>query len=506
LRTRGNAQERWRNTSFASHRNWHEDCNFALASILDWNADMRAMRQHWENTMRAVSSWLMLLLLSGCATPARLIAPPSDTAGEPPILHSAHGALSAERSEAILKEIAKQSGDSSMLVRHIRVEEALSRFPLTIGNQVTLLRDGPATYRSMNEAIRQAKDHINLETYIFRDDEIGRQLAQLLIARQRAGVQVNVMYDSVGSILTPASLFQEMQEAGINVLEFNPVNPAETRRRYILEHRDHRKLLIVDGLIGFTGGINYDSVYSGGSFSRPKRVNEPGKLPWRDTHVRIEGPAVVELQKLFIENWRKQNGEPLAPRRYFPQLNEPDHQIVRVIGSSPDMGVSVMHTTLLSAINHAERSVHITNAYFVPDKRLLEALQAAVKRGVEVSIILPGQSDFWAPLYAGRSHYSQLLKGGVRIYEFSEAMLHAKTVVIDSVWSTVGSSNLDPRSAQLNDEADAVILGFDFGQQMEAMFKDDIAHSKQITLQEWGHRGLGSRLKEMGARVWERWL
>jgi cardiolipin synthase len=456
--------------------------------------------------MQQLAPWLLALLLSACATPARIVSPPPDAAGERPILHNARGALSAERSEAILSEMAKQTGDSPMLVRHVRVEEALARFPLTIGNKVTLLRDGPATYRSMNEAIHQAKDHINLETYIFRDDEVGRQLAQLLMERQRAGVQVNVMYDSVGSILTPASLFEEMRKAGINVLEFNPVNPAETRRRYILEHRDHRKLLIVDGTIGFTGGINYDSVYSGGSFSKPKRVQEPGKIPWRDTHVRIEGPATAELQKLFMENWKKQKGEPLAPRRYFPALSEPNHQIVRIIGSSPDTGVSVMHTILLSAIQHAERSVHITNAYFVPDKQLIKALEAAVKRGVEVSIITPSQSDFWAPLYAGRAHYAELIDAGVHIYERSEAMLHAKTTVIDSVWSTVGSTNLDPRSTQLNDEADAVILGLDFGRQMEAMFQDDIAHSKEITREAWRRRGLGSRMKEMGARIWERWL
>jgi cardiolipin synthase len=456
--------------------------------------------------MRARTLWVLCALLGGCATPARLVAPPPDAAGEKPILYGAHGALSAERSQTILNELAKESGHSDLLVRHIMVEEALSRFPLTIGNKVTLLRDGPATYRAMYEAIRNARDHINLETYIFRDDEIGRQLADLLIEREQQGVQVNVIYDGVGSILTPKAFFENMQRAGIKVLQFNPVNPEEARKRYILEHRDHRKLLIVDGLIAFTGGINYDSVYSGGSFSHPKRVTGNGKTPWRDTHVRIEGPAAAEFQKLFIETWKKQKGEPLPPRNYFPPLTESGHQIVRAIGSTPDSGVSVLHATLLSAISHAERSVHITNAYFVPDEKLLHALQTAARRGVDVSIILPSQSDFWAPLYAGRSHYSALLDSGVHIYERSGALLHAKTTVIDEVWSTVGSTNLDPRSMTLNDEVDAVVLGVDFGQQMEAMFKDDIGHSKQVLREAWRHRGLGSRFKEMGARIWERWL
>ena len=166
----------------------------------------------------------------------------------------------------------------------------------------------------------------------------------------------------------------------------------------------------------------------------------------------------------------------------------------------------MLHATLLSAINHAERTVHITNAYFVPDKKLVKALKAAARRGVDVGIILPSQSDFWAPLYAGRSYYADLLEDGVHIYERSETLLHAKTTVVDGVWSTVGSTNLDPRSLLINDEADAVILGTDFGAQMEAMFRDDVARSKEIRREEWRKRGLGSRTKELGARIWRRWL
>lgn len=455
--------------------------------------------------MRAVTTWVLCLLLTACATPARLIAPPADVPTEQPILVGAAGPLSAERSHAILAQLAAESDESQRLLRHIRVEEALTRFPLTIGNRVTLLRDGPATYRSMSEAIAAARDSIDLETYIFRDDEVGRQLADLLIERQRAGVQVNVIYDSVGSILTPHTLFDAMREAGIQVIEYNPVNPAQALKGAI-DHRDHRKILVVDGRIGFTGGINYDSVYSGGSFSRPRKVTGADRVPWRDTHVRIEGPAAAELQRLFIETWKSQDQAPLRQRNYFPPLDEPGRQIVRIVGSTPEEGISIMHSTLLSAIAHAQRSVHITNAYFVPDKLLLQSLQAAARRGVDVALVLPGRSDFWAPLYAGRSHYTALLESGVRIYERGQALLHAKTTVIDGVWSTVGSTNLDPRSLMLNEEADAVILGVDFGAQMETMFRDDVMHSEEITLDGWRRRGLGARLKEMGARLWERWL
>ena len=459
-----------------------------------------------KNTMQRIWLWLLCAMLAGCATPARLIKPPPPSAGEKPILVGAHGPLSAERSQAILARLSQEAGGSDILLRHIRVEEALTQFPLTIGNKVTLLRDGPATYRAMYEAIHNARDHINLETYIFRDDQIGRQLADLLIKRQREGIQVNVIYDSVGSIKTPDEFFDRMRKAGIKVLEFNPVNPTETRKRYVIEHRDHRKILIVDGRIAFTGGINYDSVYSGGSLSRPKRVSGNGKTPWRDTHVRIEGPAVAEFQKLFLGTWNKQKGAPLPARSYFPPLGEPGHQIVRVIGSTPDSGVSIYHATLLSAVKSAEHTIHVTNAYFVPDDALIEGLKSAAGRSVDVELLLPSESDFWAPLYAGRSHYRDLLSAQVQIHELREAMLHAKTVVIDGVWSTIGSTNLDWRSFLLNDEVDAVILGADFGQQMEAMFKADIAHSNAIDVAHWRKRGVGSRFKEMGARMWEKWL
>ena len=457
--------------------------------------------------------WLLCALLFGCATSARLITPPPASAGEKPILYGTHGPLSPERSHAILAALAKGADNDDILTRHVAVEEAITRYPLTIGNKVTLLRDGPATYRAMYQAIRRAKDHINLETYIFEDDEVGRQMSELLIERQRAGVQVNVIHDSVGTIKTPEAFFERLQQAGVNVLEFNPINPAAVKanKNWEVDHRDHRKLLVVDGQVAFTGGINFSSVYSGGSLSRPRRVsgkdgNGKARIPWRDTHIQIEGPVVAEFQKLFIGTWQNQHGPALARRHYFPRPEERGTQIVRAIGSSPDDKISVIHATLLSAIVHAECSIHITNAYFVPDESLLNGLRDAARRGVDVKLILPSQSDFWAPLYAGRSYYGDLLEAGVKVFEREQAMLHAKTIVIDGVWSTVGSTNLDQRSFLNNDEINAVILGRDFANQMEAMFGDDLAHSKAILLAGWQHRGLGSRFKEIGARMWQRWL
>jgi cardiolipin synthase len=319
-------------------------------------------------------------------------------------------------------------------------------------------------------------------------------------------VQVNVVYDSVGSLSTPETFFKRLADHGINVLQFNPINPLETKKDWYINHRDHRKLLIADGRVAFTGGINYSSVYSGGSFRRPTRQAARGDIPWRDTHVQIEGPAVAEFQKLFLQTWAKQKGAPLPSRTYFPALKEKGDQLVRAIGSTPDLQNSLLYSTLMSAISNAERSIHLTNAYFVPDPQLVRALQDAARRGLDVTLILPSHSDFWAPLYAGRSHYSNLLQAGVKIYERKNVLLHAKSGVIDGVWSTVGSTNLDWRSFLHNDELDAVVLGPKFGAEMEAAFEKDLAESKRIELEPWNRRSIGSRLKELGARMWEYWL
>jgi cardiolipin synthase len=258
--------------------------------------------------------------------------------------------------------------------------------------------------------------------------------------------------------------------------------------------------------VAFTGGINYSGVYSGGSFGRPDRRPASGGIPWRDTQIRIEGAAVAEFQKLFLRDWNAQKGPPLSGRHYFPASENRGTQIVRAIGTAPDTRPNLLYETLMSAISHAEYSVHITNAYFVPDPQLVRALQDAAKRGVDVRLLLPSQTDFWAPLYAGRSHYYELLQAGVKIYERRAALLHAKTCVIDGVWSTVGSSNLDWRSFLHNYELDAVILGPEFGAEMEEAFNKDLAESTQIELTAWNRRSLASRVRELGARIWEYWL
>ncbi|MBC7992853.1 MAG: cardiolipin synthase [Rhizobacter sp.] len=452
--------------------------------------------------------WALLLLLAlGACSSLPTVEPDQVRAAAPPVqLESARGTLSVAQSQAVLDRLAGSGPDTAIFDRHLAVEESVVGSPLTTGNQVTLLEDGPATYRAMFAAIEAARDHINMETYIMEADDVGHAFAQALIAKQRQGVQVNLMYDSVGTLGTPADFFQRMANAGIKLLEFNPVNPAKARKGWEINQRNHRKLLIVDGHTAFLGGINISNVYSGGSSRSGKRARPSGELAWRDTDVRLQGPVVAELQKLFLSSWALQKGETLPERAYFPPPQASGRQVVRAIGSSPDDAHSLIYVTLISAIASAETSVLITNAYFAPDPQLLAVLEAAAGRGVDVKLILPSQTDSWLVFHAGRAYYDRLLRAGVRIFERRGVILHAKSVLIDGVWATVGSTNLDWRSFLHNHELNAVVLGSEFGAQMQAMFDKDLAGSDEVNLKQWKRRALDLRIKELFGRVWEYWL
>ncbi|HZV62862.1 MAG TPA: phospholipase D-like domain-containing protein [Methylophilaceae bacterium] len=459
-----------------------------------------------------------LAFMTGCSSLPKMV-PDMEVQARPVQVEGPRGPLSVKQSQAIIKDLQKRNkGDTNIFDRHLALEEAIVGSPLIVGNKVTLLIDGPTTYKAMFNAIEKAKDHINLETYIFDPDEIGQKFADALISKQRSGVQVNIIFDSVGTLNTPAEFFQPMRDAGIKILEYNPVNPLKLRKGWDVNQRDHRKLLVIDGEIAFVGGINISGVYSssskrgsslssGSSGGKDDKDKKDAKdIPWRDTHIRMEGPVVSEFQKLFITTWQAQKGEPLALRNYLPKQTTKGEQAVRAIGSSPVEPYSQMYVTLISAINSAETSIYITNAYFVPDPQLKEALKSAAARGVDVKLILPGKTDSDLVWYASRSHYTDLLEDGIHIYERQDAMLHAKTAVIDGVWSTIGSTNLDWRSFLHNQELDAVVLGYDFGGQMMNMFAMDLEGSLEITLEQWKKRSLLDRMKEMGARLWARWL
>jgi cardiolipin synthase len=353
-----------------------------------------------------------------------------------------------------------------------------------------------------------------METYILEEDEVGERFAAALVKKQSEGVQVNLIRDSIGTLSVSKAFWKRLTDAGVQVLEYNPVNPLSARAGWDINQRDHRKLLVADGRVAVMGGINISGVYasgSGGSFGSGGSGAGSGggrkpSLPWRDTDLLIEGPVLATFQKLFIDTWESQKGPPLAARDYYPALEPVGREVMRAIGSVPDEPFSQIYVTLISALNSADTEILLTNAYFVPDPQLVESLVRAVARGVDVQIIVPSTTDSALVFHAGRAHYEPLLRAGVKLYERRGALLHAKTALVDGVWSTVGSTNLDWRSFLHNQELTAVILGPEFGAKMRASFERDRAESDLITLQSWQRRPVTTRAKEFLARLWEYWL
>ncbi len=489
--------------------------------------------------MKNVKSLFLFILFAsilshsnGCATLPNVseMIDEAPTAQQPRQIVSSKGLLSPQQSKAIMERLKRSVDPTDVLERHTAVVESVTESPLTKGNKVTLLADGQATYAAMFKALQNAKDHINLESYIIEDDETGRKFADLLLQKQAGGVQVNLIYDSLGSMNTPAPFFQRLRDGGIQVVGFNPINPLKTREKWGLTHRDHRKILIVDGKVAIIGGINISKVYTSSPFKR--RKNEKAPIHWRDTDIQIEGPAVAEFQKLFLDTWLKQKGPKLSGQNYFPDLapingisaltklspagkaqettsnllKEKGNALVRVVGSTPGETNRIPFIVYVSTITFAEHSIHMTNSYFIPDDQIVKALTDAARRGVDVKIILPGITDSQLALYAQRYHYSELLKSGVQLYERNSSLLHAKTAVVDKVWSTVGSTNMDFLSLLNNDEVNAVILGHEFAVEMEKMFVRDLADSRQIQWDEWKKRSLLPRVREWFVNLFVRLL
>jgi cardiolipin synthase A/B len=442
-----------------------------------------------------------IILLVGCGS--RSIPDKTEHSNRSVHINGSQGILSIQESKAVLANLKKGSPETDIFNKHLTQEEELSGSSLTMGNKVTLLIDGPTTYKSMYAAIQGAKNHINMETYSIEDDEVGRRFAAALIGKQKQGIQVHLIYDSVGSADTPEEFFQPLIDSGIAILEFNPLNPLSLRKKWEVG-RDHRKLLVIDGQIAFVGGVNISSVYSSGSFrSKPPTRDSP---PWRDTHLRIEGPVVSDFQKLFVATWEKQQGEPITAKSFFPHIGRRGNEVVRAVGSSPADPYSRLYATLISAINNAQTYAYVTTAYFVPDSRLLAALKGAAQRDVDVRLMLPNKTDSNLVFYAAHSYYDQLLSAGVKIYEREDVLLHAKTALVDGVWSTIGSTNLDWLSLEQNQEINAVVLGQEFGAQMKALFDKDIESSQLVILEKWRQRPFVVRLKELGASLFARGL
>lgn len=358
--------------------------------------------------------------------------------------------------------------------------------PIVGGNRIDVLLNGDEIFPAKLKLIKDATKTINYAQYVFEEGQPADDVARALAERCRAGVQVNVLVDAVGAMAMPAEQRQIMTEAGCRVETFRPLRP------FALDHanyRNHRRILVADGRIGITGGSGTSGKWSG---------NGRKDGHWRDTDVRVEGPVVLQLQGAFVENWLEATGVALGGDDYFPRPQEARGPInAQAVRSSPAGGSVAMYTMFLLAVASAQRSIHITNPYFVPDDKMIETLVQTAHRGVRVVLILPGAIDHNIVRQASRSELGRLLRAGIEVYEYRAALLHAKTMVIDGVWSTVGSTNLDRRSFALNDELNLVIYDRAVATRLDEIFAQDLALSGRVTYRDWRRRGIVSRLLEL---------
>jgi cardiolipin synthase A/B len=364
--------------------------------------------------------------------------------------------------------------------------EAYAGSPIVAGNKVELLLNGDAIFPSLVADIRSAQRTITYAQYYYEDGPVAREVAEALAERCRAGVGASVLLDAFGSLAVPTEYLDLMRISGCHVAWFRPLKQYVFRRYH---KRNHRRILVVDGRIGHTGGAGVSAKWMG-----------DGRTPdhWRDTDVRVEGPVVEYMQAAFVENWLEATGMVLGGEAYFPRPIPPRGETyAQIARSSPANGSAAMYTTFLLALSGARRSVLVTNPYFVLDDTMREALLNTVRRGVRVSVLVPGTIDHNLVRQASRAQFGPLLKAGVEIYEYTPALLHAKTMVIDDVWATVGSTNLDNLSFAFNDEMNLIVYNRAFARELARVFASDIAASKRITLDDWKDRGFKARFLEV---------
>jgi cardiolipin synthase A/B len=389
-------------------------------------------------------------------------------------------------------KIAAPPDGSPASLEFLRMIEALADAKLNPQTSIEVLANGENFYKAELEAIRAARNNINLEAYIFQRGKLTKDLVAALTERARAGVKVNLLLDGIGSFSTPKHYFKDLQQAGGHVEWYHPFR-WNTWPRY--NNRTHRELIIIDGRTAFVGGAGFADhwLYPKGERKR-----------WRDTMFRVEGEAVSSLQSTFAGNWLEGSGEIIAGPGYFPFAKQTGSAMAMVVNSEPSVGGStrarILFQTLLAS---AKQSIHITTPYFLPDKSMRDEMVRAVKeRGVEITILCPGKhSDHYLTRRSSRRLYGDLLAVGAKIYEYKPAMIHAKILTVDGVWSVVGSTNLDNRSFGLNDEINVAILDRDLAARLEQDFQSDIGESEEVTYQRWQERSVVERAGE-----WLGWL
>jgi cardiolipin synthase len=378
----------------------------------------------------------------------------------------------------------------------MRATEALTMAPIAHGNDVELLINGDEIFPAMLETMGNAKRSLNFLSYLYWSGEIATTIGGALCAAARRGVAVNVLLDAVGSAKMDRGLVRAMGESGVTFAYFRPPKPYAIRR---VNNRTHRKLLIADGEVGMTGGVGIADQWTGDA-------QDPEH--WRDTHVRVRGPIVRGLQGAFAENWLEATGDVLVGTDYLPELAPvTDGGAMQVVRSTAEVGDTNVEALYFLAIACARRTLHLTSAYFAPRPAFIEALTDAAQRGVDVRVLVPGpHTDKDFVRQAGHSVYEELLRGGVRIFEFCPTMIHAKTLAIDGAWSSVGSVNFDNRSFQLQDEVTLCVCSREFAGKLDAQFERDLARSAEIDRERWGGRPLHARASEAFIRVARREL
>jgi cardiolipin synthase len=350
------------------------------------------------------------------------------------------------------------------------------------GNRAEVLLNGDEIFPAMLAAVRGARRTITFANFMYEAGEVSRQMAAAMAARCRAGVTVNVLVDAVGSAKMEESHRAMLREAGCHLAFYRPLNPLAIRR---FNHRNHRRVLVVDGRVGFTGGIGVGEAWTGNGRQRGR---------WRQTDVRLEGPVVRVLQAAFAETWRDATGQLIGGDEYFPPLARRGPLAIQAVPSSPAHGATEAYMLFLLAIDSARSSIALTNPYFVPDDGIAKALARAAERGVDVSIITAGVAGNTLDRLlrvASRAHFPRAIEAGVKIYEYQAAYLHAKTVVIDGRWVSIGSINIDNRSFALNSELNITALDRGLAARMMDVFKKDLAHSRQVPPGDWKDATLG---------------
>ncbi len=357
---------------------------------------------------------------------------------------------------------------------------------IVAGNRVEVLRNGDEIFPPMLDAIRRARKSITFETYIYWSGDIGQAFADALSERARAGVRVHVLLDWVGSLKMEEALLDEMRGAGVQIVKFHKPHWYTIGR---LNNRTHRKLLVVDGEVGFTGGVGIAPKWTGAGQDADH---------WRDTHFRVTGPVVAQLQATFLDNWIKVQGEVLHGDAYFPPVAPAGPSAAQMFSSSPSGGSENMELMYHMAIAAADRSIDLSMAYFVPDTRSVELMVDALRRGVHIRIIVPGKiTDSETVRAASKAMWGRLLEAGAEIYEYQPTMYHCKVMVVDRLLTSVGSTNFDQRSFRINDEANLNVYDAAFAAQQADVFEEDLKRSRRVTLQEWQARPLVERAKEV---------